>query len=84
MEVTRKQRTPNCPENEIFLRTCAYQGVRNVGGEIGVLWFLETPVLGFTLFYLITDVMWVDMKTFKMKSCFYLNLILSVKSFSGS
>ena len=35
----------------IRIRTCAYQGVRNVffSGEFGVLCFLETPVLRFAL-----------------------------------
>ena len=29
-EVKRKQSTPNFPKNEHFLRTYAYQGIRNV------------------------------------------------------
>ena len=35
----------------IRTRTCAYQGARNVRffGKFGVLWFLETPVLRFSL-----------------------------------
>ena len=58
MVVSRKQITPKIPKNEHFLhpdmhttRTCACQGGKKCSffRKFGVLCFLETPILRFTL-----------------------------------